>query len=188
MKNKKNIILLFALVVLAQLYIPLQMIFNQEDIIKTGTEFKFKTEPIDPNDPFRGKYIILNYKERKIPVKNVKKWDYNQTVFAELGKDKNGYAKIILISKNKPQKKSNYFTAKISFINTYKDNYILLDIPFDRFYVNENKAKKAETTYVESMVDQKNKTYALVAIKNGEAVIKDVRINEVSIRDLADKK
>jgi uncharacterized membrane-anchored protein len=70
------------LVVIAQLYVPLQMMFNQEDIMKTGTEFKFQTAPIDPYDPFRGKYITLFFKEREITVQNNIKWSNGETVFA----------------------------------------------------------------------------------------------------------
>ena len=52
------IFILFIIVVCAQLFVPSQMIFQQEDVLKTGTAFKFKTQPVDPSDPFKGKYIF----------------------------------------------------------------------------------------------------------------------------------
>lgn len=186
MKNKKNILLLFTLIVLAQLYVPLQMIFNQEDIIKTGTEFKFQTAPIDPYDPFRGKYITLFFKEREIKVKNAKKYISGETIFATIITNKNGFAKVSSISKTKPKNNDSYLKLKIGF--TLNNDKIAIDFPFNRFYMNENIASKAEKIYQESSVKKKNETYALVAVKNGEAVIKDVRINEVSIKDLANNK
>lgn len=186
MKNKKNILLLFALVVIAQLYVPLQMIFNQEDIIKTGTEFKFQTAPIDPYDAFRGKYITLFFKEREITVKNVKKYISGETVFATIITTKNGFAKVSSISKSKPENTNSYLKLKIVF--SLNDDKIAINFPFNRFYMNENTAPKAEKIYREFSIKKKNETYALVAIKNGEAVIKDVRINEVSLIDLANKK
>jgi uncharacterized membrane-anchored protein len=186
MKNKKNILLLFTLIVLAQLYVPLQMIFNQEDIIKTGTEFKFQTAPIDPYDPFRGKYITLFFKEREIKVKNAKKYISGETIFATIITNKNGFAKVSSISKTKPKNNDSYLKLKIGF--TLNNDKIAIDFPFNRFYMNENIASKAEKIYQESSVKKKNETYALVAVKNGEAVIKDVRINEVSFKDLANNK
>ena len=54
--------------------------------------------------------------------------------------------------------------------------------------MNEDIAQKAEKIYQEFSIKKKNETYALVSVKNGEAVLKDVRINEVSIKDLASKK
>ena len=56
-----HIFLIFLAVVLVQLVVPAKMIFDKEVILKTGTIYKFKTQPIDPSDPFRGKYVTLNY-------------------------------------------------------------------------------------------------------------------------------
>lgn len=186
MKDKKIAFLVFILVVLAQLYVPLQMIFNQEDIIKTGTEFKLQTAPVDPYDPFRGKYITLFFTEREITVNSVTKWRSGETIFATLTTGKNGFAKISSISKTKPKNSESYLKVKIDF--ALNNNKIAIDFPFDRFYMNENIASNAEKIYQEFSIKKKNQTYALITVKNGEAVIKDVRINEVSITDLANKK
>ena len=51
--------------------------------------------------------------------------------------------------------------------------------------MNENKAKNAEKVYAESTIDTTKIAYALVAAKNGEAVIKDVLIDNISIKKLA---
>lgn len=186
MKNKKITLLIFILVVIAQFYVPLQMIFNQEDIMKTGTEFKFQTAPIDPYDPFIGKYITLFFKEREITVQNNIKWRNGETVFATLTTDKNGFAKVSSISKIRPKNSESYIKTKISL--GYMNTKIIIDFPFNRYYMNEDIAQKAEKIYREFSIKKKNETYALVAVKNGEAVLKDVRINEISIKDLASKK
>ncbi|MFV8340788.1 GDYXXLXY domain-containing protein [Flavobacterium sp. XS2P39] len=186
MKNKKTLFLVFILVVLAQLFVPLQMIFSQEDIIRTGKEFKFQTAPIDPYDPFRGKYITLFFKEREITVKNATKWTPGETVFATIITSKNGFAKITSISKSKPKNSESYLKLKIGF--ALNNDKIAIDFPFNRFYMNEKSAPKAEKIYQEFSMKKKNETYAVVAVKNGESVLKDIRINEVSIKDLASKK
>ena len=61
MDTKKIIFPAFILLVLVQLFVPANMILEQEDILKNGTPYKFKTAPIDPYDPFRGKYVWLGY-------------------------------------------------------------------------------------------------------------------------------
>jgi hypothetical protein len=53
--------------------------------------------------------------------------------------------------------------------------------------MNEYKAKPAETVYAESNRNRNSSTYALIAVKEGEAVVKDVLINEISIKILAKK-
>ncbi|MBD3630845.1 GDYXXLXY domain-containing protein [Cyclobacterium sp.] len=59
MANKKIVLPVFVLIALLQLYLPAKMILDREDILHKGKEYKFKTQPIDPNDPFRGKFIAL---------------------------------------------------------------------------------------------------------------------------------
>ena len=55
MIKMKILLSVFILVALVQLFVPAKMILDREDILDMGKEYKFKTEPIDPNDPFRGK-------------------------------------------------------------------------------------------------------------------------------------
>ena len=54
--------------------------------------------------------------------------------------------------------------------------------------MNEKIASKTEKIFRKSSIKKKNETDTLVAIKKGETVIKDVLINDVSIKDLANKK
>ena len=61
-------------------------------------------------------------------------------------------------------------------------------MPFNQFYMNEKIASKTEKIFRKSSIKKKNETDTLVAIKKGETVIKDVLINDVSIKDLANKK
>ena len=185
MKNKNILLILFLFVVMAQLFVPSQMIYNQEDILNTGKIVKFQCEPIDPNDPFRGKYITLKFKESAIKVKNLKEWNSNETIFAKIETSKDGFAKIKSISRTEPTDNSIYLKLKINYITEYEGNKIYLDFPFNRFYMNENKAKNAEKVYTESTIDTTKIAYALIATKNGEAVIKDVLIDNISIKELA---
>ena len=60
MNNKRNLILLLLLVCL-QLFVPAKMIYDHEAILNKGKVFKFKTAPVDPSDPIRGKYITLQF-------------------------------------------------------------------------------------------------------------------------------
>ena len=63
MKSRTLILTSFIAVALIQLLVPAKMIWDQEEVMRDGKVFRFKTEPIDPNDPFRGKYITLSFQE-----------------------------------------------------------------------------------------------------------------------------
>lgn len=178
MDNKKLLLPVFILVALAQLYVPAKMILDREDILDTGKAYKFKTEPIDPNDPFRGKYIALNYDENTIKIQNEEDWVSGETIYVLLSTDSNGYAKIKSVSKNKITNSQDFVKAKVTWVN---GNVLNIEYPFYRFYMEESKANDAEMEYRESQIDSNQVAYALVYIKEGESVLKDVLIDGVSI-------
>ena len=52
--------------------------------------------------------------------------------------------------------------------------------------MEESKAYEAELTYRQSQRDTTKLTYALVSIKNGDAVLKDVLIDGISIKEIVE--
>ncbi len=186
MDKRKTVIALFALVVVAQLLVPAKMVWDQEDVLQTGTEYKFKTAPVDPNDPFRGKYITLSFDHNTIEVENTEDWYRGDVIYASISNGKDGYARIHSIAKEKPSSNQDFIKAEVGFAtgNTTK---LSIDFPFDRFYLEESKAEEAEYTYWSSRRDTTKTTYALVNIKNGRGVLKDVLIDGISIVELVNK-
>lgn len=181
MISKKYILPLFILVALIQLAIPIKMIFNEEIVISEGTAFKFKVAPIDPYDPFRGKYITLRYQETEFEVKNEKEWDRKQPVYVVLSTDPDGFMKIKDVVKEKPTHTSNYIKAKISYKS---NNQIHLKYAFDSYYMEESKAYEAEQIYNHSLRDTlKHETYALIYVKDAKAVLQDVLIDGIPIKE-----
>lgn len=184
MNNKKTLLLvLFIMVALAQLYIPGSMIYERELILKEGTQYKFKTAPIDPNDPFRGKYITLRFEQSSIKVADAKNWKRNEDIFTTLSIDSLGFAYPKSITKVEPNDGEIYIASQVNFIQK-KSNELFIDYPFDRFYMDEFKAYEAEQTYRKSQEVEEKSAYALVSIKDGNAVLKDVLIDGVSIIEI----
>ena len=184
MNNKNLLLLAFILVAIVQLYFPAKMILDNENILKTGTEYKFRTAPIDPNDPFKGKYISMRYEENSVVVETDKDWINGETIYVILTTDNNGFAKIRSVSKEKPAGNQEFVKAKVGYFTGKNSMTLIINYPFDRYYMEESKAQDAEETYRQSLQDLKQSTYALVYIKNGNAVLKDVLIDGISIRDI----
>ncbi len=187
MKNKSILIMIFALVAVAQLFVPVNMILNNEEVISKGIEYKFKVAPIDPNDPFRGKYVTLRF-EANTYFYNDSIFSRNQQVFVVLTTDNEGYASIDFISPDEPLEYSDYVKAKINYVynnqspeGKYK---VRINYPFNRFYMEETKAPEAEALYWGAARDSSQIAHALVSVKDGDAVLKDVLINDVSLREL----
>ncbi len=185
--GNKTKLMLFAVLAVVQLAVPFQMISHQEDILDTGKVWKFRTAPVDPNDPFRGKYVYLNYDQTSFAIKSKDVWKSGQTVFANLTIDERGYAKVVSISAQRPNNQ-NYVMCKVDYVFGLDKPTLTISYPFDRFYVNEYKAAKAERIYNESSDDVKKEAYAVVLLKEGEGVISDVMVDNISIKVLAAKK
>ncbi|OUR92691.1 hypothetical protein A9Q87_06540 [Flavobacteriales bacterium 34_180_T64] len=174
------IFIIFIIVAVAQLYIPAQMILDQEQVLETGTAYKFRTQPIDPSDPFRGKYITLNYELDAFATKD-SDWKRNDEVFVYLKKDELGFAKIDKLSKHKLESGNDYVIAKVTYYNSYSE-ILRFNYNFDRFYMNEDKAYDAKVAHREAQRDSSsNTTYAVVYISNGNAVLDNVLINDIPI-------
>ncbi len=174
----KHILIAFAITAIAQLVVPLKMVYDSAMIERHGTVYKFRTKPIDPSDPFKGKYITLKYDVAEIP-SNDTTWVYGSDVYVSVVKDKRGFGRAISASVKAP-KSGDYFKAQV---RSHIDSTLFVDIPFDRFYMEESKAYEAEAAYREYSENNDKPAYALVALKEGNAVVKDVIIDNMLVRD-----
>jgi len=185
MQHKKLLLLVFVLVALVQIYVPAKMVYDSKVVLNEGTVYKFKTAPIDPNDPFRGKYITLEYDINRWEVEDPDNWKRDQEMYVHLTTDSAGYAKILDVTREKPDASVDYVKASIDYVETYQlPAKLWINYTFDRYYMEESKAYDAEVVYRESARDVQQHSYALVHIKDGSPIVKDVLIDEVPIREL----
>ena len=181
--SNKRIYVLLALLVLLQLFVPAKMIYDHESILSKGEKFKFKTAPIDPSDPFRGKYIVLRFDASRFYVTDKGPWYSNQEVYATLGNDKDGFAKINNVYRTKPES-GVFLKTKVDYFQNYQESdsaFLNLDFSFNIFYMEESKAAPAEKAYIDAARDTTSVTYAKVSVLNGSAVISNVFIKDVPL-------
>ncbi|MFY0600922.1 MAG: GDYXXLXY domain-containing protein [Cyclobacteriaceae bacterium] len=183
--NRRHIILiLFLLVAFAQWYVPSKMILDKQDVLETGIPHKFRTQLVDPYDPFRGKYIRLNFESNDIHVDDPSDWHSGERVYVVLSVDSMGFSIPSSISKSKPTTDSAFLETKVDYLQYNDLNRAILEYPFDRYYLEETKAEVVEGIYNIAVRDTSSVSYALVKIKNGKAVLKDVIVDEIPILNL----
>jgi uncharacterized membrane-anchored protein len=181
MKYKKILVIAFFLMAIIQLAIPASMIIQQESTLKNGTIYKFRTEPVDPYDAFRGRYVALNIETNEVPVPAGKHFEQYQKVYASLKKDKNGFAIIESVSTEVPEGK-DYIKAKVAyngFINNLLNRVpdkVKINLPLDRYYMEEKSAPEAEKAYMEHSTRKTRDAYITVRILKGNSVIEDLFI------------
>ncbi len=185
--QRKTWIIIAIIVGLAQVSIPLYMIWNKEQTIRKGNSFLFEIAPIDPTHPLKGKYIILNY-----PVLNViskSEINLNKPVYAILEKKENQEYNIISLSNVAPSRTSDFVKVEVNnwiFERNQEDSLQYnINFPFTEFYMEESKAPKAEEIYRSLNQDTTQTAYAVVSIYKGDAVVTDVVINGKSIVELS---
>lgn len=172
--------IVFIVVAVVQIGAPLKMIYDSEDILISGTAYKFKTRPIDPTDPFRGKYITLRYEMNHFGTSD-STYVRGDEIRVYIENDEEGFAKAIGISKESLDIDADYVMAKVS--NSYSGN-VQFSLPFNRFYMEETKAYDAERAYIETNRSAvKDNVYALVYVKEGESVLENVIIAGIPIQE-----
>lgn len=191
MKYKRLLWIGFAAMVVVQLFLPASVIIEREMIIQRGKMWKFKTQPVDPNDVFRGKYIYLQFanNELKAPTSYVS--EKSSEVYISLVEDEEGFAIPSEIFSELPADSKDHVRVQMTNWTspsedlTEENQTIFFEYPFDRFYMEESKAPEAEATYVQATRDSLVQTWAVVYVLNGEAVLTDVIIDGKSVREIS---
>ncbi len=185
MIDKKYIWLIFAIMILAQLYVPSKMIWDSESTIKNGTAYKFRTQPVDPYDPFRGKYIDLRYeverKEYDLDGLNNEELQEVYKAYAEVKVKTDGFAEISNLTTDKRNLSGDYIEVKI---RSRQDDKVTINLPYNRYYMEESIAKPSEYYVRDMRRDSSIHVYGIINIKDGNGVLTEVMINERPIAEV----
>jgi len=170
---RKNLIVgLFLCVAFIQLATPLSMIVKREAVLKNGKQFKFKTAPVDPYDAFRGRYVALRIEQDSVSVDKNVKFAYGERVYAHIRQDAEGFATFFKVTRERPQGE-NYIKTKVRYTSGSK---VHLELPFDRYYMQEKAAPLAEKAYRKHSRRGSQDAYVAVRIKSGFAVLEELYI------------
>jgi len=141
--NKRNLMIgLFAIAVIAQLAVPGWILARHENVLRNGEAYLFRCAPVDPVDLLRGRYVALRFSEMVadgIP-------DLNHgadELFATFETGEDGFARIEAVHPETPTDRPYLRVNKYAW-RPVAHGQIHLDLPFDRFYMDENVAPEAE--------------------------------------------
>ncbi len=158
---------LFFCVAAVQIITPLSMIRRQEAVLKEGVPFKFKTAPVDPFDAFRGRYVALRLEQETVPRPKGFTLTRGQVVYAPIAVDEEGFAVFPEVLTERPAGVP-YIQTKVRYLSHDK---IHLDLPIDRYYMEEKAAPVADRIYWRRRGRDRQDAYAVVRVKDGQAVL-----------------
>jgi len=149
---------------LIQMSVPGYMIVHQEGILRDGKEYKFRTAPVDPYDMFRGRYINLNIDDARLK-QDGRGYKHGETVYALLTVNPDGFAHIAGISRAVPQA-GDYVAAHVL---SGWEKELVLELPFSRYYLQENHAPEAEKLY--RLSTNRKTAWITIKVKAGETAL-----------------
>jgi uncharacterized membrane-anchored protein len=170
-------------------------IARHELTLRNGQEVWLEVAPVDPADPFRGRYVSLNYAIERQAHALRGTPDYREPVYAVLKAHKGRAAEVLYVSV-KPPDKGLYLKVRPSYADGAR---IHIDIPFNRYYMEESLAPAAEVAYREAagtqaFDDQGNivreggqpaQSFARMRILDGRGVLEGVLLGGVPIETAA---
>lgn len=175
---------LFLLIALAQLVAPAWMMWRYEQARGSGTEYRFRTAPIDPRDPFRGEHVLLEFEAEAGPFALPAGWT-SGPLYAELGTGSEGYALITGLTADKPDGDHLPVIAEDWSIRVDDGTVTRVNLPFDRYYMREGHGPRTEELLMEQWNEDEHleplPTHAVVHVYDGRAVVMDLIIGGRSV-------
>ncbi len=172
---------LFAVLAAVQVTVPVSQIWKHENILVTGKAYKFRTAPVDPYDAFRGRYVALGFAGTVTSIRAGDNFGYRGCAYVGIEEGADGFVKFKELSATPPAG-GDFLRVQYLWGNNTNANFAL---PFDRFYMEETAAPKAESAYREfgNRRGQTNdQTYVIVRVKGGRGVIEDLFIKDKPVR------
>lgn len=171
---------LFGVLCLAQLAVPLSLVAQHELTRREGSPWRFQTAPVDPADPFRGRYVRLAFAAEREPVPMADEGllyiASGERMYAELQAGADGFARLQRLHRQRPAT-GDYLDVFVREMDYREDRpkgappaaYVRL--PFDRYYLNEARAPEVEQAYAEASRSAQARTWTEVRVRQGHAAL-----------------
>lgn len=176
------LVLLFAL----QWAVPWSVIHRSQGTLAEGIEYRFRTAPVDPVDPFRGRFVVLDFEVARMPVDDASTYASDAPMYAPIRVGGDGFAELLPPQK-KPPAAGDYLRVQVYVVG---DSELSLALPFDRYYLDESLAPRAEQLYrdrnqrrPDATLQQSEAeaaqlpTYVTVRVRDGHAVLDQLVID-----------
>ena len=174
----------FGVLCLLQLGAAASGIARYERTLTAGADVLLAVAPVDPADPFRGRYVTLAFDLEQASHKLQGRGPaYDEPVYVMLKVDAGRVATVDYVTSDRPAS-GLYMKADSGWQDS--DTTIHVSLPFKRYYMNEALAPAAEEAYRQAIVrDDGKKNYARVRLLDGRAVIEAVLLDGKPIEQAA---
>ena len=180
--NSKLRLVLFVIVALVQLAVAGGAIYKSEIALRTGEAYRFRIQPVDPVDAFRGRYVAIRFAVDRAPVADDFELGRGKHVFAPVEVGADGYA-VFGRADIEPPSGGPYLRLRAGMVSPDEDGkrHVWVRMAFGRFYMDEDLAPEAERAVWGGPRGRREASVS-VRIRNGFGVIEELYIDDVPIQ------
>lgn len=170
--------------------VPLALIQRGTATLERGAQYRFRTAPVDPVDPFRGRYVALDFDAARISVSADADYADGETLYAPIAVGDDGFARLLPPQAKLPAS-DDALKVRVLWHNAGE---LGVALPFDRYYLDEALAPEAERIYRErnrraspdaaESDDLRRPAYVSVRVRRGYAVLEQLVIDGRPVREL----
>lgn len=181
MSPKAVRLVLFTVLAAIQLAVAAQAIIRSELAIRGGEIFRFRLQPVDPVDAFRGRYVSLRFAVDRAPVAEGQSFMHGRRVFVRLGTDDEGFAVLGEASASAPEGGS-YLRLRtgVEFEDEEGRRMVSISLPFRRYYMTEALAREVDRSLWRR---GQRPAWVTVRVRNGTGVIEDLFVDGRPVRE-----
>lgn len=180
--NRRTLVgLLFVVCCVVQIAVPASMVLRHEATLAGGEIYRFRCAPVDPVDPFRGRYVALDFEQSRFAGAIPEQLDAGSTAYARLERDDEGFALIASLVAEPPDH-GDYMEVRIEYPS---GDTTRLALPFDRYYMEESLAPEAESAYRDRARGEQ--AWVEVRVREGHAVLEELYLGGRPIREALDR-
>ena len=181
MTGKKLRFALFILLAVIQLAVAAGAIIRSEISLRSGEVFRFKLQPVDPVDAFRGRYVALRFAVDRAPVAEGTPPLRQQKIFVPLVVDDEGFTIFGSVVLEEPESGA-YLRLRSGgqFDDENGRPVVSLALPFQRYYMTEELAKEVDRSMWRR---GQRPAWVTVRVRNGTGVIEDLWVDGKPVRE-----
>jgi hypothetical protein len=183
MKNKKVILVLFIIVSLAQLFVPVKMVLDNEDVLNNGIRYQLKIAHLNPEKAIYGDFIRLEFDYNSILVdKDV--WQQSEAAYIQLTVREDSFAEISSIQKQSPPQTQDYVYVKIYDIEKLDSaDKLIIEYPSINYFIEEIGSKERKKRIITQFFNDTSDAKAVVFVKEGQLILKEILIDDIPLKE-----
>lgn len=174
-------LVLFIALALAQIAVAARAIILSEIALHHGEVYRFRLQPVDPVDAFRGRYVALRFAEDRAPVADEVPHLGQDKVFIPLMVDDERFATFGPAALEAPENGPYlHLQGGVEFLDDEGERRLSLALPFRRYYMTEELAKEVDKAMWRRGI---RPAWVTVRVHRGVGVIEDLYVDGLPVRE-----